>query len=162
MTIYCLDSSVFINSWNRYYPQDVFPGVWDCLHGLMIADQVIIPHDIYEEVKRGGDELFNWLAWHGVNYVQRPDERHIRACKSIVQAHRRLLETKKNRSGSGADPWLIAHAQVAGAIVVTEEQKSNQIAKPRIPDVCAAMNIEVISTVDLLRRSGFKAIQDGG
>jgi hypothetical protein len=160
VTLYCLDSSVFINSWTKHYPKDVFPGVWDCFHGLMAADQAIIPHDILEEIKRGGDELYGWVDWHAANSIIKPDERHIRACKAIVQAHRRLLETKKNRSGSGADPWLIAHAQVAAAIVVTEERASNQIDKPKIPDVCSAMSIECISTVELLRRCAFRAVQE--
>jgi hypothetical protein len=155
--LYCLDAGVFINSWRKHYPNDVFPCVWHCLDDLTRSGQAIIPFVIYEEIKKGGDDLFSWLEWFKRESVIRPDERHLRACKAIVQAHPKLLETKKNRSGSGADPWVIAYAQIEGAVVVTEEPLSNQIAKPKIPDVCRAMNIEFINTVELLRRCGLLA-----
>lgn len=158
--LYCLDASVFINAWSKHYPEELFPCVWDCLDELLFSQKVIIPVVVLEEVQRGQDKLVNWIEWAERGCVKKPDADCIAATKHVVQAHRRLLETKKNRSGSGADPWVIGYAQVAGAVVVTEERATNDIAKPKIPDVCKAMGIECINTVELLRRSGFKSVRE--
>jgi hypothetical protein len=56
------------------------------------------------------------------------------------------------------DPWVVAHAQVHGAIVVAEElPKNEQSTKPKIPDVCKALNVRCIKTVQFLVEVGFTA-----
>lgn len=156
-TIYCLDSSVFINSWTKYYPLEVFPCVWDLLDDLMYSKRAFIPHVVYEEVHKGQDDLLRWLEFYMRESVVKPDLEHIKATKAIVQAHPKLLETKKNRSGSGGDPWIIACAQVLGAVVVTDERASNELKKPKIPDVCKALGIGCIPIVQLLKDCGLRA-----
>jgi hypothetical protein len=43
-----------------------------------------------------------------------------------------------------ADPFVIGLAHARGGIVVTEESMSGSLARPRIPDVCAAMNSQCV------------------
>lgn len=38
---YCLDTSVFINSWQEHYRIGVFPGVWTALDGLIRSGRLI-------------------------------------------------------------------------------------------------------------------------
>jgi Domain of unknown function (DUF4411) len=81
-------------------------------------------------------------------HIAEPTEEVLLAMKAILKTHGRLVDNKKHRSV--ADPWVIAHAQVEGAIVVTEEQESNG-KSPKIPDVCSALGILCIRTVELFR-----------
>jgi len=56
----------------------------------------------------------------------------------------------------GADPFVIALAKVEDLIVVTGERATNNLAKPKIPDVCNDMGIECINILDLMRREGWQ------
>jgi hypothetical protein len=47
---------------------------------------------------------------------------------------------------------VIAVASVHKCSVVTGESASGKITKPRIPDVCEALGIEVLSFLGLVRR----------
>jgi Domain of unknown function (DUF4411) len=61
---------------------------------------------------------------------------------------------------SGADPWLIAHANNTKGVVVSHESNRHPNAKKvRIPDVCAALGVSCIDTYEMLDRLGaeFKA-----
>jgi hypothetical protein len=78
--------------------------------------------------------------------------------KGIVNnpAYAKLINAKKSRSMG--DPWVIAHAKVHGAIVVAEEvPKNEQSTKVKTPDVCKALNVPCIRTIEFLRAIGFSA-----
>ena len=150
---FCLDTGVFINSWVKHYPPDLFPSVWKCIGQLCDDTCAIIPRPVYEEVKLGGDELFDWLKQHK-SMVHEPDAEVLKALKSIMASHAKLAKEKGKRSA--ADAWVIAHAQVANAIVVTEEREGS-VKTPKIPDVCKALGIPYMNTVELLRSRGFRS-----
>jgi hypothetical protein len=63
---------------------------------------------------------------------------------------------KINSTKSGADPFVVAFAQVHGLPVVTYETLAKQNAAPKIPNVCAARGIECVDVVEVLRKEGFK------
>ena len=73
--------------------------------------------------------------------------------RAILAQHQRLLDTRKNKSGG--DPFVIALAQVRRCTVVTAELATNSLTRPKIPDVCGALNVPGISLVDLFRQEGF-------
>jgi hypothetical protein len=52
----------------------------------------------------------------------------------ILRDHKKLVDTRKNRSG--ADPFVIALAKVEGCNVITGEKPTNRLERPHIPDVC--------------------------
>jgi hypothetical protein len=51
---------------------------------------------------------------------------------------------------------VIATARALGRTVVSQENRSNKPAKPKIPDVCDALAIEHINLLALIRRLGIK------
>ncbi len=54
---------------------------------------------------------------------------------------------------SGGDPWVIALAQdLPNGIVVTQEKKSRNPDKPKIPNVCDNLGIECIDLIGLFRK----------
>jgi Domain of unknown function (DUF4411) len=68
--------------------------------------------------------------------------------------YQRLVEDRKGTYG--ADPFVIALAKVEDLIVVTGERATNNLNKPKIPDVCNDMGIECINILDLMRREGWR------
>jgi len=86
----------------------VFPGAWDCFDNLMYREQTIIPQVVFEEIERGQDDLLDWVKFYRRDSVVTPDLDRLKASKAIVQAYPRLLETKKNRSRSGARRLILS------------------------------------------------------
>ena len=66
--------------------------------------------------------------------------------------HEKLVDNRKGRSL--ADPWVIAHAMDARAIVVTKEEKitAPSTGNIKIPNVCETMGVEWIDDFELIRR----------
>jgi len=56
---------------------------------------------------------------------------------------------------NGADPFVIALARVRGGVVVTEETASGNIQKPRIPDVCDAINVPWVNLIGFVTAQGW-------
>lgn len=153
-TLYCLDSGVFINSWTKHYPVEVFPAVWNHLDQLCQANRVFVPDDVAKEVAAGDDGVSKWLK-DRKKIIVKQNEKVILQMKEIINSYPRLAAEGSRRSA--ADPWVIAFAMIKHAILVTEEQPSGNIKKPKIPDVCIDLDIQYTNTVGLLRATGFKA-----
>jgi hypothetical protein len=76
-----------------------------------------------------------------------------RRAGEILSEYNNLLH---GATHDAADPWLIAYAEAAGWVVVTEEKMSQNVAKPKIPNICSDLGIECIDTVAMLRRLGLR------
>ena len=147
--IYCLDSSGLLNGWKRHYPADVFPDLPEKLEQLADVGRLIIPEDVLRELEKKDDELKTW-ARKLTKAVVPLNEEIQEAALEILGRFRRLVDTRTGRSG--ADPFLVATAKVRSAMVITGEDASNNTNKPRIPDVCRALNIPVGKMLDLIRQ----------
>ena len=71
----------------------------------------------------------------------------------ILTDHRKLLDTRRGRSG--ADPFVIALAKTRSCTVVTNENPSNSPDRPHIPDVCKALDVRTINFLGLIREQGW-------
>ena len=60
----------------------------------------------------------------------------------------RLVDSRKLRSR--ADPFVIATAKVAGAIVVTSEGYGTE-SKPQIPYVCGQLDVQCVDIFEFVR-----------
>ena len=148
---YCFDTSGLIEPWVRLYPPDVFRPVWQKLESL--ADNGIIgaPVDVRIELEQQKDDLFEWAKAREAFFL--PSDRPLlERAKDIVNAHPRLVNV--NSTKSGADPFVIALAEIHGVPLITYETMS-KAATPKIPNVCAARGIRVFTLVDVLRAEGF-------
>ena len=147
--MYCFDASVFINAWQRDYPPDVFPTMWNNMENLAADFGIVTPEEVRVELERKDDAVLKWIL--GRPHVLIPIDASIQlAVTEILRQYPRLIDTRKGRSG--ADPFVIALAQIRGLPVVTYEKERGNLDRPNIPDVCNALNIESISLVDLARR----------
>jgi hypothetical protein len=146
--MYSVDASAVLDGWVRHYPPDVFPSVWQQLATLVRSGRVFLIDEVHAELKRKDDGA---AAWFGEfpHCVVPIDEDIQASVRRILEAHPRLLDTRKNKSG--ADPFVIALGQVRGFSVVTGEQATNSMERPKIPDVCGRLGIPCLTLLEMFR-----------
>jgi hypothetical protein len=150
---YSLDTSSLVESWRRYYPPDVFPSLWqEHLPTLVASGDLRATEEVRTELERQDDELLEWAAAQAGLFIE-VDEQVQRGVRDILVTYANLVDA--NRGRSGADPFVIALAQVNACSVVTEE-KPRSLLHPKIPDVCAGLGIACVNMLALIREQGWR------
>ncbi len=145
---YSIDTSAILDGWNRYYPPDVVPGLWDKIEELIHHGDLIASEEVLRELSVKDDGAHKWAKKQNGLFI--PTDATVQMeVKSILKTHQRLIDTRKNRSG--ADPFVIAVAKIHSCKLVTGEKQSNNSQKPHIPDVCNDMAIACIDLLHLCR-----------
>jgi hypothetical protein len=145
---YSVDTSGWLDGWQRHYPPDVFPSLWSKIDGRIAAGEIISSEEVYLELKRKDDDLHDWIQARKQMLVPLDEAVQLRAA-ALVHEFLRLVDTLRGRSK--ADPFVIATALERGAVVVTGEPLTGKLDKPRIPDVCQAKNIRCITFLQMIR-----------
>lgn len=144
---YSLDSDAIIQAWIDY-PIDYFPKVWESLHKLAIDGVLGIAPVIFEELEKGGDELFDWVKARKDDFVAENSDELQEAVAYLVNHYNNFgLITGKNEG----DPYVVALAMVEESIVVTNESMSNDLHGPKVPDVCREEGIAWAKFIDIIR-----------
>jgi hypothetical protein len=138
MATYCIDTSALIEAWQVDYPIDNFPGFWKRMEGLIADDRLIAPEEVLRETKKRSDELHAWLSAHKEMFQELEEAVQVEAANVLAQFPRLVGERKLRTS---ADPFVIAHARVAGLQIVTDEKPTGSLQRPNIPDVCTALKM---------------------
>jgi hypothetical protein len=146
--LYSVDTSGWLDGWQRHYPPDVFPSLWTKLDDLITAGEIISTEEVYIEIERKADELHTWMKLRKHMLVPLDEPVQLRAAELLAEFPR-LVDTLRGRSK--ADPFVIATAMHQGAVVVTGEPLTGKMDKPRIPDVCQAKNIRCINFLQMIR-----------
>jgi len=145
---YCVDTSGWLDGWQRHYPPDVFPTLWQRIHERIMAGEIIASEEVYIELSKKADDLHDWVRERKQMLV--PIDEAVQAqATALLMAHPRLVDTLRNRSM--ADPFVIATALVRNAVVVTGEPFTGKMDRPRIPDVCQARGIRCMTFLQLIR-----------
>jgi hypothetical protein len=147
---FCLDTSFLINGWHKRYRIDVFPSLWDTLSVLMQAGTVFSCHDVYLELQHQDDELLVWAKERAAAFEKPTEE--------VLAELARIMGRFSNFAAQGgaknrADPFVIAHARVDGAIVVTDEQwadRQKATKPPKVPNACDALGVSWMRPIDFL------------
>ena len=150
--IYCLDTNILIEAWQKYYSPKFCPEYWDVLNELGHQGRIFISEMVFEEITRTDDDLSKWLKNSKIP-VRKIDEQVTRCLQSIYATnpiHKRLVDSTRARSL--ADPWVIAHAINEKATVVTRENKETALNSKRIkiPNVCDNMGVHWINDFQLI------------
>ncbi len=145
---YCVDTSGWLDGWQRYYPADIFPTLWQRIAERIEAAEIVTSEEVYLELSRKDDDLHSWVMGRKKMLVA-TDEPIQQKVIEILALYPRLVDTLKNRSN--ADPFVIATAENLGAVVVTGEALTGKMDKPRIPDVCRARGLRSISFLEMIR-----------
>ncbi len=83
--------------------------------------------------KQGDDAVLEWCTSQTDLFLPFDNTIQIKAA-SILSTHSNLVDSGKGRSG--ADPFVIALAELNSCTVITGEAETFNAKKPRIPDVC--------------------------
>ncbi|MBE0543666.1 MAG: DUF4411 family protein [Verrucomicrobia bacterium] len=145
---YCVDTSGWLDGWQRHYPPDVFPTLWAKIDALVTAGEIISSEEVYFELERKSDDLHDWVKARKQMLVPLDEAIQIRAA-TLLAEYPRLVDTLRGRSK--ADPFVIATAMERNAVVVTGEIISGNLDRPRIPDVCQVKTIRCINFLQMIR-----------
>jgi hypothetical protein len=145
---YCVDTSGWLDGWQRHYPADVFPTLWTKLDDVIATGEIITSEEVYVEIKRKADDLHDWIQACKQMLVPLDEPIQIRAA-ALLTEFPRLVDTLRGRGK--ADPFVLATAIERNAIVVTGEVMTGKMDKPRIPDVCQLKGIRCINFLQMIR-----------
>jgi hypothetical protein len=149
---FVVDASTWIRLYDEHYPTDVFPSLWHELARAAADERLISPSEVLREVGEA-DGVGAWLRMQKPTIVPKPSPAITGVMRSVMTAFPKLVHGK----AASADPWVIAYAQHHGYIVVTEEKAAGpKAAVPRIPDVCAARDVEWIDGLRMLKELGIR------
>ncbi len=152
--IYCLDTNVFIEPWNKYYSMSLCPDYWELIDSLAKEGVLFCTEEVCREIEKVDDGLNDWV--HARPYLIREVTTQVQKnLRDVLKTFPRLIQHTKDRSM--ADPWVIAHAMDANAIVVTKElNKGQNTQKVGIPDVCDAFRVPWMNDFDFLNKIGVR------
>lgn len=148
---YCIDTSGFIDAWERYYPPDVFPQVWESMNDLADKGLIFAPVQVYKEMQKQSDGVVTWAKprKHIFLSLEAPIQKSL---KMIMHDFPKgFVDPRTSRSG--ADPIVVAVGHAYGYTVVTGEKKGKR-KKPKIPDVCLFYNIKCCTMMEMFRNLG--------
>jgi hypothetical protein len=153
---YVVDTSALMDWHDRYYPTDVFPTLVSHVDSLIADSRLMSVELVHDEVlKMGSTQLQSWAR--GRNSIFDPTKNHLAQALAIEGQYPTLKDP--NAQFDEADAYVIALAQIQGAVVVTAETPAATKRKPRrsmyIPDVCAARGMPCISNLGMMRREGW-------
>jgi hypothetical protein len=112
--------------------------------------QLLFIDEVVRELERKEDGAHAWVAARA-DAIIRIDSPIQEAVTLLLRDHARLLDTRRNKSG--ADPFVIALAQVRRCAVLSGEQSTGSLDRPKIPDVCRAVRptIPCVNLVQMFR-----------
>lgn len=162
---YLIDTNTLTTPFRQYYPFDLFPSFWNWLMPLIQNGTVVVFDKVYDELKKGKDELASWM-------VDVPRDKILSSRNAeIVSVYQEILTyIQENPSYADkalrtwakedtADPWLIAAAKVNGFELVTFEQSAGKITNPsknpKIPDIAPSFQVHCISLFIMMRDEHF-------
>lgn len=153
MNGYCFDTSAFMEPWNRWYPPDVFPSLWDQIGQQIEEESIVSPFEVKREIQAKNDPLYKWLRDRKKVFHEESDEVLEFMQREIfgVERFRRITETGRN----GADPLVIAMAKVTSRVVVTNEQPVGpESTRIKIPVICDHFGIRWLRPLEYYREVG--------
>lgn len=157
-TIYCVDTSAWIDAWNEWYPPTVFPQLWHELENLMQKDLLIAPQDVLIELEKQDDDLYKWAKARKTKFIVELDAPAQTALSEIAKAFKQV-EDLLSQKGEYADPIVVALAKSRNATVVSQEKGTGQPNGIKIPDLCKPYGIPCIRIAKVVSDLGlvFKA-----
>ena len=136
---------------------DIAPSFWRLLDEQAEAGVICSSTVVYRELVAGDDELTIWAKQRkGTGLFRDPSEDVQRVFNEVaVYVQTRYPEHQSQTFLDGADAWVIAHAKVEDAVVITHETMVDDYSKkPKIPNICKRFDVNCLNTYSMLRNLG--------
>lgn len=163
MPVYVLDSNFFIEAHRKTYPLDVAMGFWNKVKQLAKLGKVINIDKVKKELYSKNDALKDWCR-------NNLPEDFFKDTSVVMVAYAKVIAWASSRSehylpnalnefldASKADAFLVPYCLTdpANRFVVTQEvSEPNRKNKIKIPDVCSALNVAYVDTIEMFRQLG--------
>jgi hypothetical protein len=154
--VWCVDTSAWIDAVRFYNPASpLFAPLWTFLEEQAMAQRVIAPEAVYRELKEKtlkDSPIFAAFVGRVRDrmFVEHSEEIQAR-CQVIVNRYPSLTKKGKPFAKSDGDAWVIAVAQNAVAVVVTNEKpKPNAAVPSKMPDVASAEGLVWVQLPEFL------------
>src|ERR1700688_313057 len=125
--MYCVDTNVFLDWWERRYPSDVFPSVAINVQGIA-NKRMFAPQGVFTEINHVGSAgLKQWAKANKVLFAPHDVPLQTEA-NAILTQFPGLIDPSAIHDE--ADRYVIALAKIRGLAVVTHETSAAQKRKP--------------------------------
>lgn len=153
--VYLLDTNIFITAKNEL-PMDVYPSFWRVLAQLATNGSFKSIKKVEEEIRKGKDELVDWIDKNLPKDFFIPDTLDTLAKLSTVSQWATMssiyTQAAKQEFAAVADSWIIAEALSQSMIIITRETPDPSCKKRvKIPDVCNAVGVKFCDLNTALR-----------
>jgi predicted nucleic acid-binding protein len=153
---YCIDTSVFIDAGERYYPPDIVPGFWEKLDAMIAAGRFNAPEMLITELEGKDDDWRQWVYERKEALIVPMDLPQVEAMQKVMAAY---MAQGIDASRITGDPFFIALALARGLTVVTSEKPRKGGAK--IPKLCDALGVQNINLLEMMRRENWRLVATG-
>lgn len=152
---YVIDTSALIDLWRHFSrDSDVFEEIWKVVEELVKEGRLIAPKEVLKELKKGGDELYDWVREQNMSIPLDTDQ--ITNIKAILRKFPDFVKTKKTSPPADADSLVIALAMSKGsdwAVIANETIRGDKL---KIPYVCKQLNVKPLNLTDFFSEMGLK------
>jgi len=142
--VYLFDADSLMLANRHDFPIDRDPGTfWRFLEDMGRQAQIRIPEAVYDEIEDGDDILRTWLSTRRDVFLI-PTNDALPRLQQVLDAYGPITDVELETLNRIADPYLIAHALVLGATVVTNEGSHPHATSPlnkQIPDICHSLHV---------------------
>lgn len=145
---YSIDTSSLIDAYNRYYPPDIIPDLWEKFEEMIKNFELIAIKQVMDELYGQDDDLLKWAKTHKEMFISFDEE--------IQKVVRLILEELPNSINLGkektnADLWVIALAKIHNITVITGEKGTGKLKDRKIPDICKKIHVRCFDLLGLFR-----------
>lgn len=148
--LYSFDTSALIDGIERFYPPANFPALWVKVDELIGQGRLLISEEVWAEAQTLDAPLKQWCEGGRHEAVVQTDGDIAAVVGQIATDFPQWGAQGRNR----ADPFVIALAECAGAVVVTGEKPGGP-GTPKIPYVSRQRGLTVMKFVDVIKAEGW-------
>ena len=149
-TVYCFDTSAWIDLWRRKYPRETFVTLWRNVEEGIAKGEIVTPDAVLFELDRQDDELARWIRQQAVRrpgFVVASDPGIQREAKALIQQY---------GVRNDADPFRVGAAYVRHFTVVSSEKRSDYPReRPKLPNLCEFLKVRCIGLLDVFREKNW-------
>ncbi len=149
---YSFDTSTCLNGRRDLLPPEVFTSLWANIEELIAAGGIQAVDVVKDELTKRDDEVSAWAKSQNRLFVPLDAEIQ-RATREVLASHPKLMGRGQGRNA--ADPFVIGLAIATNGTVVTEETRTGNLDKPRMPDVCEALGIPWLNLIGFIKEQGW-------
>lgn len=148
-TIYCIDTSTYIELKERY-PSKNFKAIWKILQKMADEGRIKAPEAVLIELQEGDteEECTKFVRDNKDKIIVGWSDDFNDAVNDVASRNTEIVEKDESSTKTNADLFVIALAKQNGYIVVTQESK--RPSPKKMPYVCNKEGVDCINWLEFM------------